>query len=155
VHRRRSQALAKPVAHFVEFPKRSGVAVRRRGISLLEVFMTSALLGAALALLGPMVLRLAAHRESVDQQQWATAELNNVLEDYAGRPYNDVTTDAAGALTLSPAAAAQLKDGELTLDVADDPESDGRRLTARLRWKLASGTEKSVALSTWIHPEGP
>ena len=56
--------------------------------------MTSALLGAALALLGPMVTRLAAHRESVDQQQWATAELNNVLEDYAGRPYDAVTTDA-------------------------------------------------------------
>lgn len=117
--------------------------------------MTSALLAASLAMLGPMVTRLAAHRESVDQQQWATAELNNVLEDYAGRPYDKVTTEAAGTITLSPTAAQRLSDGELTLDVADDPESHGRRLTARLRWKLASGTEKSVSLSTWIHPEGP
>jgi hypothetical protein len=101
-----------------------------------------------------MITRLAAHREAIDQQQWATAELNNVLEDYAGRAYDDVTPDAAGTLKLSPTAAERLNEGELTLDVADDPESPGRRLTARIRWKLASGSEKTLSLTTWIHPEG-
>ena len=66
------------------------------------------------------------------------------MERITAYPFDEVTPELAGRLTLSPAARQSLPDSELAVDVAGSEPGQGRsakRIAIKLRWRgpTASG----------------
>jgi hypothetical protein len=75
------------------------------------------------------------------------------MERLADRPWDDLTSESARALTLSAAAQAVLRDGTLVVAVAPVPGlTPAKKLTILVRWGDSDGGKAApVRLVAWVH----
>jgi prepilin-type N-terminal cleavage/methylation domain-containing protein len=123
----------------------------RRGMSLIELTVASAVVTAMLAIAVQMLVAVAAQRRASDQRQFATLELANVMERLAARPWAELTAEAAAGEQPSAAVRTLLTGVELKVDVSTPAaEPDAKRLSASLRWQDRSGGYlPPVTITTW------
>ena len=98
-------------------------------------------------------------RRAAEQRQRAIQEASNAMERLTALPFDDVTTERARALTISPTALQRLPDAELAANVDESQPGPGRsakRIAIRLRWRDRAGEwEAPVRLTTWIERRRP
>lgn len=118
-------------------PRRARPALRRRGLTLVEVMLSVAILGAALAPLVYAVLGQARSSKDLEGRLRAQALLGTVLETVAALPFEELdrVPGPGGAARLPPVG-----DG-LRLEVAVEPVPGVdprllRRVRVTVRWEL-------------------
>lgn len=126
---------------------------QRRGVSILELIVTSVLFGTVTASLGPALVWVRQQRDLSEQQQLAAVELANLAERAALRPVDEITTETLSQVSLSAAAQAALDEPQLRVSVEDEPGSPpARRILWELSWKDSAGRDVApVRLVTWRH----
>ena len=127
---------------------------RRRGSLLVEVAMAAVLLMIAMTLTVKVLGFVALERRASERRQRALVEVANLMERITAHPFDEVTPELAGRLTLSPPARQSLPDSELAVDVAGSEPGPGRsakRIAIRLRWRGPDGEWVApVRLTSWI-----
>ena len=127
----------------------------RRGISMLEIIVTSLLLGTVITAIVPVLSACAAHHRTSDLRRCGMQELSNALERMSLSPYDQLDDAARGPFELSAPARRQIPGGRLSVTVSNDAgEPRARRITAELHWSSAGGTSQPLRLSTWRYAEG-
>jgi hypothetical protein len=122
---------------------------------MLEIIVTSILLGTVISAIVPVLSACAAHHRSSDLRRCGMQELSNALERMALAPYDKLDDAARESFELSAPAQRQIPDGRLTVTVSDATgELRGRRITAELHWSAPGGTSQPLRLSTWRFAEG-
>ncbi len=132
---------------------------RRRGSLLVEVAMAAVLLMIAMTLTVKVIGLVALERRASERRQRALVEVANVMERITAYPFDEVTPELAGRLTLSPPARQSLADSELAVDVAGSEPGQGRsakRIAIKLRWRGHDGEWVApVRLTSWIERRRP
>ncbi len=127
---------------------------RRRGSLLPELAMSAVMLSIAMGLTIKVLGYAGQQRRSADQRQRAMLEVANVMERITALPFDELTTERARRVAISPAAAGSLGGAELAVEVTDETPGPGRaarKVAVRLRWKGRSGeSEAPVRLTTWV-----
>ncbi len=126
-----------------------------RGSLLVELVIAAGLLAVILSLTVKVLGQVGQQRRAAERRQRALVEASNAMERITARPYDEITSQNAGAVKLSPDATATLPGAELNVDVRDESVSgvSSRRVAVRLRWRGSAGEwEAPVRLVTWIEP---
>lgn len=127
----------------------------RRGISMLEVIVTSILLGTVITAIVPALSACAAHHRMSDIRRCGMQELSNALERMSLAPFEKLDDAAREPFGLSPPARRQIPNGRVTVTVSEATgEPSARRITAELRWSNPGGTSQPLRLSTWRFAKG-
>jgi type II secretory pathway pseudopilin PulG len=125
---------------------------RRRGITLVEVVASAALLTVLLAVLAHVLVIVAMQRRSGNRRLLAVEEVANVMERIALRQYDELQADQPPEIPLSDEALRSLPGAALTIDVSPEGTQPplGKRVTVQLTWENRSGqTNRPVRLSAW------
>lgn len=125
----------------------------RRGLMVLEVMLASLLLAAALVVLVPLLSTIGRTRLSAEKRIIGLAAAENVLEQVASRPWNELTAEAAAAVSLDQAVAAELPAAVLAVSVADAPgELPAKRIVITLSWRDVQGQPAApIRLTGWVY----
>jgi hypothetical protein len=102
-------------------------------------------------LIAELVTITARQQRGVDRRVVASQEAANVLDDLRRSPWEELTSERAARLKLSPLAEQALPGGTLTVAVVDeDQPRPARRLDVRVAWQGKDGaSEQAVELSGW------
>jgi prepilin-type N-terminal cleavage/methylation domain-containing protein len=124
--------------------------MRRRGMTLVELMVAAALLGAIMVVCLQLLAATAQQRRHADQRRLALLEVENAMERLAARPWNELTPQTAAA-QLSPSIRGRLPGAELKAEVtASAAEPLAKRIAVTLRWRDGSGQfTKPVTIVTW------
>lgn len=121
---------------------------RRRGITIFELLVATALLSTVVALLGPILMRVNHVRRSAQQRQLATQVASNCLERITAGQNQQTVIKAERDGRLE----SWLPGLRLDISHVDDGEN-GRRTTVSVGWTTANGTAaRPVHLSAWQPP---
>ena len=116
--------------------------------------MAAVLLMIAMTLTVKVLGLVALERRASERRQRALFEVANVMERITAYPFDEVTSELAGRLTLSAPARHSLPDSELAVDVAAPEPGQGRlakRIAIKLRWRGPDGEWVApVRLTSWI-----
>jgi hypothetical protein len=127
---------------------------RRRGSLLVEVTMAAVLLMIAMTLTVKVLGLVALERRTSERRQRALIEVANVMERISAHPFDEVTAELAGRLTLSPPARQSLPESELAVEILGAEPGPGRsakRIAIKLRWRGPGGEWVApVRLTSWI-----
>jgi len=114
--------------------------ITRRGTTLFELIVASALLGTLLVVCLQLLTATAAQRRAADQRQLALFEVGNVMERLAARPWADLTPKTAADERLSASLGDRLPGAKLNVEVTALPaEPSAKRITVSLRWQDRNG----------------
>ena len=114
--------------------------VRRRGYSLLEIFVAGTVLAAVLVISVQLVRATAAQRQATGRRQVAVQETANLMERLVARPWAELTPEAARSVQLSAEVRQALPGADLAVDVAPAPgDAEAKTITVQLRWKDGAG----------------
>jgi len=129
----------------------SKVWLRRRGISLTEAAMALFVVGVSATLIAELLTITTRQQRGVDRRVVASQEAANVLDDLRRWPWDELTSEQAARLKLSPLADQALPGGMLSVAVVDEQQPrTARRLDVRVAWEGADGaSEQAVELSGW------
>ncbi len=125
---------------------------RPRGITLVEVVASAALLTILLAVLAHVLTIVAMQRRSGNRRLLAVEEVANVMERIALRQYDELQEEQPPKVPLSDEAQRSLPGAALTIEVSPEGTRPplGRRVTVQLTWENRSGqTNRPVRLSAW------
>jgi hypothetical protein len=135
---------------------RSSPARARRGAILADVGMATIVLLVVMSLMLKILGTVALERRAAEHRQRAGLEVANLMERITAQPFDLVTDELAGKLTVSEPARESLRDFELAVQVADQkrdaaPLRLAKRISITLRWREPSGQWQSpVRLTSWI-----
>lgn len=129
---------------------------KRRGFSMVEVIISGVLIGAVIATAVPMLRNISLQQRAANRQQIALAEASNILDSLTSRPWADITSESAGALSLSADANRQLPAAKLQINVASEAaRPEQKKVTLSLRWENELGASAApVRLTTWVFQRG-
>jgi len=135
-------------------PIPSSSASLRRGVSILEFLCAAVLLTAILAVLFPLLVRLAAAREGIREREAAVRELGNLLE-IAGSDgqITRAELDTAGAalvkerLTALEGASFSTRPGDAA---AENPLGRMRPVVLSMAWSSGKNQPQTVELTCWL-----
>jgi type II secretory pathway pseudopilin PulG len=129
---------------------------RRRAFTMVEVTLSVLLLAVAMTTTVQILGWTATQRRAVERRQWAIQEVANLMEHLTAEPWDRVTPESAGTLTLSAEIRGKLPEPELKIHVDESAAGRGeKRLAIELRWRNRSGTwEAPVRLTAWIARRG-
>jgi len=124
---------------------------RRRGMSLLEIAVTGALLATLLAISVQFLGATAAGRQALRRNDTAIREAANVMERLSTRPWREITPQGVEDCQLSEEALGVLAGAKLEIDVTPtDREPEGKQITVVIRWQEAADLpDRSVRLTAW------
>ena len=83
-------------------------STRYRGVTLVEVIVSGILLGAVMMVALPTLGWIARERRAADRRQEAIAELENMMDRFSARPWQQITPEAAARIALSDSIRRQL-----------------------------------------------
>ena len=116
--------------------------------------MAAVLLMIAMTLTVKVIGLVALERRASERRQRALFEVANMMERMTAHPFDEVTPELAGRLTLSPTARQSLADSELAVDVVGSEPGPGRsakRIAIKLRWRGPDGEWVApVRLTSWL-----
>ncbi len=128
----------------------------RRGYTIVELVVTSILLGAVFSSLAPILGSVNRLRQSGERRQLALLEVANLMEELSTRPWAQLTAEGTEGIVLSDAVAAALPDAELAIRITPEDSEvaadaiEVRRIEISLRWR-EQGEQfiAPVRLVTW------
>lgn len=121
----------------------------RRGVSLIELIATLALIGTVTATMIPLVTLSNAQRRAAAARQTALLKINSILETFTARKWDDITPETAKQLQLSDSTKQSLPDAKLTVIVVRaDGDPSAKQVTVELRWNDHKGRPVSPARLT-------
>ena len=125
----------------------------RRGLGIVELLMAAILLSTMFLIAAP-VLRIAMVTSRQDDRQTeALTTAANILEEITLQPWDEITSESAGNISLPDAIAQQLPEAELQVLV--EPEGDAKRIRVQLSWQSTNDERSApVGLTTWVYPTG-
>ena len=124
--------------------------MNRRGMTIIELMVASAILCSLLVVCLQMLAAVTAERRAVDQRQCATAELANVMERVAARPWTELTPEDVAHEQPSPTLRNLLPGVELKIEITPVTEPEGKRIAVSLRWNDRAGTLlPPLTITTW------
>lgn len=121
----------------------------RRGLSMLDLFVSLALLVTLISVATPLVVRHGRLLKSQRNYRLALDELSNQLELLNGLR-SDELPDAVKRIAPSPFVAERLSGARLTGKI--EPAEVGGRVTLQLAWNEIGRRDAPVSLSAWILP---
>ncbi len=135
---------------------------RRAGFTLLELIVALLLLGAASAVLLPVLVTVSAQRRAAEQRQYALILAENLLDDLVARPWDDITQDSSAAVVAGVHAPDELQrlilpDLERVVKVTHGSDALTKQVSLELRWRNRAGDfTRPIRLSAWkfAPPEG-
>lgn len=123
-----------------------------RGFTLIEV--TVAAMALAIVTVGILQATLALQRAHQVSQRvdYASRELDNMMERFIHQPWNAITPAAAEELAPSAEMVERLPAAQLETAVFQENEPfDAKRVTMRLRWHAQRGQSgKPLVLTAWV-----
>jgi len=121
---------------------------QRRGITVVEVVVSAAVLTAIVALVAQLSGLTGRLRRSVDDYQLASRTLDNVLEEFTHRPWKEITPQSAGEVMLPDDCQQRLADARLVVAVDDvTTPAPARRVTMALTWGRRT---EPLTLVDWV-----
>lgn len=126
----------------------------RHGSMLLEVIVSAGMLGSLLVTINQTLVQLHRQTRFADRQFVARQTLENLLEEYAHRPWSELNGASLDKLTLPEWGRAKLPAARLGGEVAEESDPvPAKRITLRLGWQNAPGVkQKPCVLTTWVYP---
>lgn len=93
-------------------------------------------------------------RQATERMDYASRELDNLMERFVHRPWSAITQDTAARMEPPPEVARQLPAVQLeTLVMAEVEPVDAKRITMKLRWRAQAGEMgEPLVLTTWVFP---
>ena len=120
--------------------------------------MAAVLLMIAMTLTVKVLSLVAIERRASERRQMAHFEVANLMERITAYPFDQVTPELAGRLTLSPPARQSLHDSKLAVDITASEPGEGRsakRIAILLRWRGPDGEWVApMRLTSWIERRG-
>jgi Tfp pilus assembly protein PilE len=129
----------------------------KRGITIVEVTAAAAMLAVLLASSAQVMRSLATQQEAAARRAMALQTVEAVLEEFANRPWGELTPTAAGDVTLPEVAKMHLPGASVEATVADvtDPVA-AKRLAVEVEWNSPNGQPaRPVRLTTWVYSDAP
>ena len=129
--------------------------MKRRGFTLLETTVALLVLAALTTLCLQFFAAASDQRRQVFAQLAATQEAANLLERAEALAWNDLTTENAAKLQLSPQARQTLPEGRVEM-LVDGPSGTppAKRVAVAVRWRPLPGEpEREVRLVAWRYKE--
>ena len=123
-----------------------------RGATLLEVLVTSVLLGSTMMIAMRVLSASVAQQRASEHRELALLEAHNLLRRITLRPWQDLTSDAFVHEALSD-AGQQLPKATLNVAVtATAAAPPAKRIEVRVGYALPSGRPAApVRLAAWVH----
>lgn len=158
-----SSALASMLAG--EAPEVSAIGLRRtrkrsslhhrfqRGSMLLEVTVGALMVGALLAVVSQVVVRLHRQTTLMDGNVAAQQALQNLMEEFIANEWTSIDDDGIASLSLPEETSRRLAGAELSGNIVDEDEPViAKRITLQLRWKTTGAERKQeLRLTNWIY----
>lgn len=133
----------------------AGSGARRTAITLLEVAVAAAILATLITLSVKMLRTLGDQQLAVQQQVLALDAIEAISEQLGNTPWDELTTDTAGGLTIPAPLQSYLP--RATVDVSIQTEEEptrAKRVAVRLTWNGPRGLPAHpVQLTTWVFPD--
>jgi type II secretory pathway pseudopilin PulG len=133
-----------------------GRAVRtaRGGFTVVELLMTTILVGAAVSIALPILSQVTLHSRTAAQREQALQAAANALERLTARPFDELTASAAAEAELPEEIARQLPEADLQVDIATADEGRAKRIQVRLSWTTRNGRRIApIRLTAWRYRE--
>jgi prepilin-type N-terminal cleavage/methylation domain-containing protein len=125
-------------------------ASRHRGFTVVEVLVATFVLGIVATALMQATVSLERSLRAAGQFDYASRELDNLLERFVHLPWEEITSEAGGGMQLPSSVTERLPAAKLESFVMDD-SFDAKRITMKLRWRSRTGEPtRPVTLTTWV-----
>jgi prepilin-type N-terminal cleavage/methylation domain-containing protein len=130
-------------------------AEQRRGMTLIEVIAAVAMLAVLLGSSVQMIRALGTQQLAAARRAMAIQTVQAVTEQLTNLPWDELSPEAAGKLTLPEAAQLYLPGAALSAAVEDANQPvESKRLSVELRWNAPNGQPAvPLRLTTWVCPE--
>ena len=128
---------------------------RPAGFTLVELIIALMLLGAATAVMLPLMVSVSAQRRAAEQRQYVLFLAENLLDDLIARPWKDVTQESLSAVVAGDRSPDEIQglilpDLEREVTVTDRPDDAAKQVTLQLRWRNRAGAFTApIRLSAW------
>lgn len=135
-------------------PFRSTQHSARRGFTLLEVTIAALALAILTVTIMQAMLAIERAREATERTDYASRELDNLMERFIHQPWETITAAAAAKMEPPQQLADNLPAAELETLVALETEPiDAKRITMKLRWRAQAGRMREpLVLTAWVFP---
>lgn len=126
---------------------------RRAGYGLVEMAMTGFLIAAAMAATLQVIGWVALERRAGERRERAVAEVANLMERVAARPWEELENSRLASLKLNETTARFLPGPKLEVKVEPlDDAPSRKKITVELRWLDRTGRpEAPVRLVAWAY----
>ena len=122
---------------------------KRTGFILQEALLAILIALATLVGVAQLLAMVAQQRRLAQQRTAAVREAGNLMEDFASRPWAEITADKLAAVRLSDACQRGLPDAKLHVEVNSEDE-DSQRISIQIDWPTAAGSRgEPVRLVGW------
>ena len=122
---------------------------------MLEIIVTSLLLGTVIATIAPAVSACAAHHRLSELRRCGMQDLSNALERTSLVPFEQLDEAVREPVEPSAPCRRQIPNARITLSVTDVPgDLRAKRITAELHWSGPGGAPQPLQLSTWRYADG-
>jgi len=132
---------------------------RRRGFTILELFVATSILVVLMGVCLKWFTAAATQRRAAEYRQAAMGEAANVMERLAAQPWDEMTGEKAAKWTLSSDARQHLPQSALAVQITQPPAEPGaKQVVVTVRWRARPETpESQVRLVAWRFraPTGP
>ncbi len=124
-------------------------AHRQTGFILKETIMALALSTTLVVGAAELLVTVAHQRCAASRHFLAVREAGNLMEEFASRPWADLTEERLSAADLSDECRCCLPDAKLHVQLAEDGE-DARRIELAISWRrTAASRGEPVRLVGW------
>ncbi len=132
--------------------KQCGSPCCRRGSMIIELVVSSVLLATLLVTISQVLVLLHRQTRLADRRFVAQQVLENLMEEFSSRPWNELSTAAIPELTLPEEAQAKLPHVALGGEVVDETDpTAAKRISLRLAWQDFPGADQEpLVLTTWV-----
>jgi Tfp pilus assembly protein PilE len=123
----------------------------RRGTTVVEMTVCFALLVVLVALVGQMFTLSSRQAEATARQAAGLQLLENALEEFTTRPWDEMTTDAIAQIAVPENARRRWPDAQLAGEVVQvDAPVAAKRITLMLE-PAERSRQRPVTLTTWVY----
>jgi type II secretory pathway pseudopilin PulG len=125
----------------------------RGGFSLVEVIVSTVLLGTVTVTLAPLFGWITQQRRAADHRQMAVLEVANLTERIAAQEWHQVTNEGLAELTVSDSVQQALDTPKLETSVSLIPgPPEAKRIMVQLSWRDRGGNRVApVTVVNWLH----
>jgi len=135
--------------------KKSCKSGERRGLTMIEIAAAVAMLVVLLASSVQVMRALATQQLAAARRVMALETVQALTEELANMPWDQLTPETAGKLTIPQVVSLYLPGAALSATVAADHEPvESKRLSVEFRWRTPSGQPSApLRLTTWVYPD--